>query len=549
MSERARSHWAWGWADKLPNDDARRALAAQIAGMLGVAEPALRPLPSIDDARLPTPRIAPPPTLAPFARADREARITHTYGRSFRDLVRGFRGDFAVAPDFVLFPRSEEEVSLAIMWCASEKVALVPFGGGTSVVGGVEPIARPSQRGVVSLDLRALDRVLEVDATSRAARIQAGATGPVLEAQLAAHGLTLRHYPQSFEHATLGGMIATRAGGHFATLYTHIDDLVESVRMLTPRGPLETRRLPASGAGPQPERLVLGSEGIFGVITEAWLRVQNRPRWRSSASVFFDDLFGAARAARAIAQAALFPANCRALDPREALVNGVPTDGGAVLLLGFESADRSMEAPMARAIALATASGGRCPRGAKHREEGGAGASSTASLASDRAARGGDATAEAWRQAFFDGPYLQSALVSLGVIADTFETACTWDRFEALHAAVVDATTAAMKHACGAGGVTCRLTHVYPDGPAPYFTFVAPGREGAELEQWAEIKKAASDALAANGATITHHHAVGRTHRPWYDRERPDLFADALRATKRALDPEGIMNPGVLVDP
>ncbi len=534
MTERERSHWAWGWSDKLPNEDARRALAAQVGAMLGIDAPELRALPSIDDATMPVPRVAPPAELAPFARADRDDRARHTYGRSFRDIVRAFHGDFGVAPDFVAHPRTEDDVARVIAWCAAERVTLVPFGGGTSVVGGVEAIAGAGHRGTVSLDLRAMDRVLEIDRTSRAARIQGGATGPVLEAQLAAHGYSLRHYPQSFEFATLGGMIATRAGGHFATLYTHIDDLVESVRMLTPKGPFETRRLPASGAGPSPDRLVLGSEGILGVITEAWMRVQSRPRWRSSASVFFDDLATAARGARAIAQAALFPSNCRVLDPREALINAVPTDGGAVLLLGFESADRSMELPMDRAIALAIENGGRCPRGAKHREDG---------------ARGADATAEAWRQAFFDGPYLQSALVSLGVIADTFETACTWDRFEQLHASVVDATTAAMKRACGAGGISCRFTHVYPDGPAPYFTFIAPGRPGAELDQWAEIKQAASDALIANGATITHHHAVGRTHRPWYDKERPDLFADVLRAAKRTLDPESILNPGVLVDP
>jgi alkyldihydroxyacetonephosphate synthase len=225
------------------------------------------------------------------------------------------------------------------------------------------------------------------------------------------------------------------------------------------------------------------------------------------------------------------------LDAREAMLNGVPADGRAVLLLGFESADREMHASIDRAIALAVEAGGDCPRGAKHgakhRTEG---------------ERGADASAEAWRAAFIDAPYLQSTLVSMGVIADTFETACTWDRFEALHAAVTSAVTDAMKRACGGGSITCRLTHVYPDGPAPYFTFVAPGRAGEELAQWTAIKRAASDALNANGATITHHHAVGRTHRPWYDRERPDLFADALRAAKHALDPEGILNPGVLID-
>jgi alkyldihydroxyacetonephosphate synthase len=324
----------------------------------------------------------------------------------------------------------------------------------------------------------------------------------------------------------------TRAGGHFATLYTHIDDLVESVRMLTPRGVFASRRLPASGAGPSPDRLVLGSEGILGVVTEAWVRLQRRPRWRSSASVAFADFREAARAARAVAQSGLYPTNCRLLDAREAALNGVADH--AVLLLGFESADHPVAPWMERALAIAVENGGVSAKGARHRDEG---------------ERGGDSTAEAWRQAFIDAPYLQTALVSLGVIADTFETACTWDRFEALHAAVTESVTEAMTRVCGAGFVTCRFTHVYPDGPAPYFTFVAPGREGAEIDQWSEIKRAASEALAANGGTITHHHAVGRLHRPWYDRERPDLFAEALRAAKRALDPDGVLNPGVLLDP
>jgi alkyldihydroxyacetonephosphate synthase len=243
--------------------------------------------------------------------------------------------------------------------------------------------------------------------------------------------------------------------------------------------------------------------------------------------VRFDDLLGGARAARAIAQAALYPSNCRLLDAREALLNFVPAEGGAVLLLGFESADHPQDAWMERAVALAVEHGGRLLGAPKTR----------------------DGTADSWKQAFIDAPYLQSALVTLGVIADTFETACTWDRFEALHAAVVAAGEGALRDACGGGVVTCRFTHVYPDGPAPYFTFIGPAREGAELEQHAAIKKAASDALGAHGATITHHHAVGRLHRPWYDLERPELFAAALRAAKGAVDRAGIMNPGVLCDP
>ena len=542
---RARSLWGWGWADRFPDDDARRGLAQQAAAMLGIPEPALRSLPTLESIRMPAPRVAPPAALAAFVTGDRLERAMHAHGKGYRDVARAFAGDFSGAPDAVAFPRDEEDIAAVFAWCERERLAVIPFGGGTSVVGGVERPGGGDWRGAVTVDLRAMDRVLEVDAVSRAARIQAGTFGPHLEQQLAAHGLTLRHFPQSFEHSTLGGWIATRAGGHFATLYTHVDDLVESVRMLTPRGVFATRRLPASGAGPAPERLVLGSEGTLGIVTEAWMRVRPRPRFRASASVRFSGLLEGARAARAIAQSGLYPSNCRLLDPREAMLHGVTggrvnhtaqtpegrLDGGAVLLLAFESADQSMRAWIDRALAIALGHGGTSA-GAKEKVD----------------ERGGDASAEAWRQAFVDAPYLQSALVSLGVIADTFETACTWDRFEALHERVRRDVEAAMRTACGGGVLTCRFTHVYTDGPAPYFTFVAPGRAGEELAQWEVIKNAAGDALAASGATITHHHAVGRLHRPWYEKEVPPLFVEALRAAKKKLDPEGIMNPGVLFD-
>jgi alkyldihydroxyacetonephosphate synthase len=464
-------------------------------------------------------------------------RAAHTYGKGYGDLVRGFHGDFSPAPDLVARPRSEDDVRSIMDWCGDHHVALIPFGGGTSVVRGVEAAIGQGFRGAVSLDMRRLDRVVEVDPVSRSARIQAGATGPVLESQLAPHGLTLRHFPQSFEFSTLGGWIATRAGGHFATLYTHIDDLVQSTRMLTPSGPYQTRRLPASGAGPSPDRLVLGSEGTLGVITEAWVRLQSRPRFRASASVHFSAFDSAVRAVRALSQSGLHPSNCRLLDAQESFLNGVAGDGSSVLVLAFESADHPLHAWMERALALTASHGGECREPARYRsEEPGA------------QVRAGGA-AESWRSAFLEAPYLQNVMVSLGVIADTFETACTWDRFDALHAAILDSVRGALERICGGGLVSCRFTHVYPDGPAPYYTFLGPAKRGGELEQWLALKHAASEAIVAHGGTITHHHAVGRLHRPWYDRERPEPFALALKAVKGALDPRGILNPGVLVGP
>ena len=418
--------------------------------------------------------------------------------------------------------------------------AVVPYGGGTSVVGGVTIEDRDAYPGVVCLDVRRMDAVLEVDETSAAARIQAGATGPRVEEQLRGRGLTMRFFPQSFELSTLGGWIATRAGGHFATLETHVDDLVESTRRVPPTGVFATRRLPASGAGPSPDGLVLGSEGTLGVITEAWVRVRERPVWRSSASIRFAEISAAVRAVRALAQSRLYPSNCRFLDQREAMLNRVASDGSHVLLLGFESADHPVEEWMNRGLEIAAAHGGACRDGVSTRHT---------PKKSDPGAASRDGTSDRWRAAFLDAPYLVNSMVSLGVIADTFETACTWDRFEALHAAVIRDVRDAMKRVTGAGMITCRFTHVYPDGPAPYFTFIAPAKRGYELAQWSEIKTAASEAIERCGGTITHHHAVGRMHRPWYARQRPARYDDVLRAIKRALDPRGLMNPGVLFDP
>ena len=531
--ERRRSFWGWGWEDKFPATEARKHLGQQSQVMLGFAPQRCDEPPRIEDIALPTPAIDPPSPLSRFCTTDPEARIRHTYGKSYRDVIRGFRGDFSAAPDFVARPTTEDEIHAVLDWASDVNVAVIPFGGGTSVVGGVEAQKESIHRATVSLDLGALNRVLEIEPTSLSARIQAGATGPQLEAQLAERGLTLRHFPQSFEFSTLGGWIATRAGGHFATLYTHIDDLVQSARMITPRGVWESQRLPGSGAGPSPDRMVIGSEGILGVITEAWMRVRPRPTFRATATTHFRDFESAVQAVRALSQSGLYPTNCRLLDKREAALNFVTTDGSHVLIVAFESADHPLEPWMTRALELVADHGGVCPSGPVYKEG---------------TSRSGDAGGSGlWKNAFVEAPYMLNIMASLGMVVDTFETACTWDRFEALHGAVIRNVRAAMKELCGAGFISCRFTHVYPDGPAPYFTFIAPGRQGAEVDQWLAIKKVASDTLIEHGATITHHHAVGKLHRPWYERQRPPLFADALRAAKETLDPDGILNPGVLI--
>ncbi len=532
---RERSVWGWGWADAGPGPEYERGIAHALEARYGLQPLTKVTPPALESLALPASRCDPPASLAPLCSAEPRDRASHAYGRSFRDLVRGLRGEFPNPPDLVAYPRTEADVVALLDWCSSIGAAAIPYGGGSSVVGGVEPPPRDLHPAVLSLDLGHLGQVVEVDRTSRAARIQGGILGPALEEQLRPHGLTLRHFPQSFEFSTLGGWIATRSGGHYATLYTHIDDFVEALRVVTPSGVVQTRRLPGSGAGPAPDRLFIGSEGILGVIVEAWMRLQDRPTFRASASITFAEFSAGAEAVRAIAQAGLYPANCRLLDAGEAAVSGAGAGDDSVLLVAFESADHAPDAWMARALECARDHGGRAP------------ADAGKTRSTDEGAREG--AAGAWRRAFLDAPYLRNTIVALGMVSETFETAVTWDRFAGFHEAVMAATSDAVQRVCGRGTVTCRFTHAYPDGPAPYYTVIAPGRRGAELEQWAAIKAAAAETILRQGGTITHHHAVGRDHRPWYDRERPDLFAGALRAAKRALDPACVLNPGVLIDP
>ena len=524
---RTRSWWGWGWTELALTDEQCAYWAATIAGL---PERPL-PVPSLDDLELPAPRVVPPASLAAITTTALDQRAGHTYGKGYRDVVRALHGRLDAAPDLVAHPATEADVVAVLDWAADAGVAVVPYGAGSSVVGGVE-YRGGDHAGVVSLDLSRMDRVLEIDEVSRAARIQAGALGPVLEDQLRPHGYTLRHFPQSFEFSTLGGWLATRSGGHYATLHTHIDDFVESLRVVTPLGVSESWRLPGSGAGPSPDRLFLGSEGILGVITEAWMRIQDRPDHRASTSLTFGDVTHAMAAVRAIAQSGIEPANCRLLDPGEAALSGAGGGGATVLVLGVESAHHPVDGDLALRVDIARDHGGK------------------SAAPADRSASGGgrDHAAEAWRSSFLRMPYTRDGLARISAIVETFETACTWDRVEDLYHDVRTDMGEAIRTVTGADGlVNCRFTHVYPDGAAPYFTVIAAGRRGDEVRMWDEIKAAAMDVLGRHRATVTHHHAVGRDHRPGYDRQRPEVFAAALTAAKQALDPAGILNPGVLI--
>ncbi|HSQ20291.1 MAG TPA: FAD-binding oxidoreductase, partial [Blastocatellia bacterium] len=403
------------------------------------------------------------------------------------DSVRIFQRDFSNPPDVVALPHTEQDIVDIFDWCDNAGAAVIPYGGGSSVVGGVEPPQSDTYGAAVTIDLRKLNRVLEVDTVSEAARIQAGTYGPALEAQLKPSGLTLRHFPQSFEFSTLGGWIATRSGGHFATLHTHIDELVESLRIVTPRGIIETRRLPGDGAGPSADRLFIGSEGIFGVITEAWMRLRRRPTFRVGTTVRFSDFYKAADAVRIISQAGLYPANCRLLDAQEAALAGAGDGLHALLVLAFESADHPPDAWMNRALEICGDHGGEYDRGAleksgSHRE----------------------GAAGAWRNAFLRACYLRENLVPRGVLSDTFETAITWERFPDFHTNIKDEVQQAITEVTGhRAWVTCRFTHIYPDGPAPYFSFVSMGNKEKLLDQFQIVKSVASEAVV-NGAGQSH---------------------------------------------
>ncbi len=534
MPARRYKHWGWGYEDQQPTiaqlRDGAGAIAERLA-RLGITAGEPEEATALERVQLRAPRVQAPTGLAEICAADIYTRASHALGKSYMDVVRGFRGRFEHPPDFVAYPRDEHEIERLLEWCSAQSVAAIPYGGGTSVVGGVSPEISSRYNGAVSIDLHALDRVLEVDDVSLAARIQAGAAGPVLEGQLKEHALTLRHFPQSFEFSTLGGWIATRAAGHFATVRTHIEDFVESVRAITPVGEWSSRRLPGSGAGVSPDRLLVGSEGTLGVVTEAWVRVQAAPAHRRSQGVRFPTFAEGAECVRAISQSGLNPANCRLIDAREAHMTMAGDGSHALLVLGFESTDHAVDPAMARALEICS-------------EHGGASA--------ERGAGSGRDAVSSWREAFLGAPYLRDTFVALGVLSETFETAITWDRFGAFHERVTAVAEEALREHCderaGAGFVTTRFTHTYPDGPAVYFTVLAPARRGAEIEQWTAIKGAVSDAVIGAGGTITHHHAVGRDHRRWYDEQRPDVFALALRGAKAAVDPAGVLNPGVLVD-
>ena len=518
-------HWArWGDPDHAsPLSDEARGLV-ELA--FGPAEE--RGTVALSDVRLPSPRLA-ADLLAGLVglvgeehvHTDAGTRVRHTRGKSTPDLLRLRAGDASDAPDAVVRPADHDQVQAVVTWASEHRVALVPFGGGTSVVGGLVADGA-GYAGVVALDLRRLARLVDVDAESGTAVLEAGLLGPEAEELLGAHGLTLGHFPQSFRHASIGGFAATRSSGQASSGYGRFDALVPGVTVATPIGTLDLGRAPASAAGPDLRELVLGSEGAFGVITSVTVRVRPAPEVTAYDAWRFGSFAEGRSALRALARSARVPTVLRLSDETETAVNlaspdavGAGSAGGCLAVVGFEGKAEDVATGREAATALLTGLG---------------------------AEPLGEGPGAAWARGRFEGPYLRDALLDLGVLVETLETATFWSKVPALHAAVTEALTGTLDSPL----VLCHVSHVYATGASLYFT-VAAKQQGDGLEQWAAAKRAASDAILAAGGTITHHHAVGHDHVPWLAEEIGPVGVEVLRAVKQRLDPHGVLNPGVLV--
>jgi alkyldihydroxyacetonephosphate synthase len=537
-SEPGAPRW-WGWGDpskRVPLHSAARTLLRE---ELGPSEPAAAV--SLGAVGMPEPLELPGELVEVLGReaflTGREHRLRRATGSGYPDLVRLRRGRLEDAPDAVAFPASAEQVATVLEVCAREGVAVVPFGGGTSVVGGVDPLRGPFER-LIALDLRRL-RGIDLDSRSRTALLGPGLRGPEAEAALAAEGFTLGHFPQSFERATIGGFAATRSAGQASSGYGRFDDLVCSVELTAPAGRLRTVKTPHSAAGPALRELVLGSEGVLGVITEVGVRVHPLPEARRYEAWIAPDFERGEEAVRGVAQDGCLPDVIRVSDETETRVS--------MAFAGITGArrralDAYLRLRRRRRGCLVVCGWEGEPAAIERRRAPGA-----ALLRSAGAVPLGRGAGEAWLRSRYQGPYVRDELLDLGYLVETLETAHTWAGLGKLHGEVGEAITTALEAEGTPGIVMCHISHAYADGASLYYTVIAPRRVDAEIAQWQALKAAASDAIVAAGGTITHHHAVGRDHAPYMRAEVGEMGLDALRALKQRLDPAGIMNPGKLL--
>ena len=521
---------AWGDpAEAKPLSEGIRSLLRQALGVDGSAAAELEP----EQVRLRPSALSPADhdglaaiVGAEYCRVDDHGRLLRAGGKSTLDLLRRKDSGVQDAPDAVLLPGSEHEIAAILRYCADRSIAIVPFGGGTSVVGGLDPI-RGDFKAVVSLDLRRLNQLHALDEISGEAELGAGLAGPEAERLLGERGFSIGHFPQSFQFATIGGFAATRSSGQNSAGYGRFDDMVHGVRMVSPAGVIDLGRAPASAAGPDLRQLLIGSEGVLGIITRVRVRVHRTPSATRYEAWSFPDFTTGADALRAVVQTGSGPTVIRLSDEAETGVNLATTDsigeqqitGGCLAITVFEGTEVHVESRHAETRALLEANGGT-------------------SL--------GEAPARAWEHGRFGAPYLRDSLLSAGALCETLETATNWSNIAALKAAVTEALTSALEDSGTPALVLCHISHVYPTGASLYFTVVA-GQRGNPIEQWRTAKAAASDAMMRAGATITHHHAVGADHRPWMRDEVGDLGIEVLRAVKGVFDPAGILNPGKLI--
>jgi alkyldihydroxyacetonephosphate synthase len=542
---RMRTRW-WGWGDpaKSFSLDDRPKLWPKLTAIIGEPSGGQAPVP-LETISLPPPGLSEDVLVLLAAAAgsadalttDSEARIRHAYGKSYRDLVRIRKGDISNPPAAVLFPGSHESVAGILAAARELGVPVVPFGGGTSVVGGVEGPPRP----YVVLATTRLDKVLEVDATSRTARVQAGILGPDLERQLATKGMTLGHFPQSFEFSTLGGWIAARSAGQQSTRYGKIEEMVVALRLASPAGDFASRPLPAASDGPDLNRFLAGTEGSCGVITEATVRVRPIPPRRHYEGVLVPSFEAGAAAIRAIVQAGGHPTTVRLSDAAETEATFAlrrdtppglakafgsvlkrligPTAGKCLLILGIEAESAAELAYERRIASLALGLNGALSLGRNVGHE--------------------------WYDHRFDLPYLRDVMLDRGVMVDTLETATPWSNLTHLHARVGKALGDALSAWGTPGWVFCHVSHAYEIGASLYFTFIARQDADRPLEQWQAAKGAATDAIMAGGGALSHHHGVGRDHAPWWGASAGPLGAAIVQGAKRGADPTALMNPGV----
>jgi alkyldihydroxyacetonephosphate synthase len=542
--------WGWGTLDQSYDLSNRPNFWPFLQANLGVGPgPLAEPVP-LDSITLPPPRLDPELVRslrkrfgATIVNSGNEARVLHTYGKSYKDLVRLRRGEVTHPPDAVVFPESEEQIVELLTWAAQHGVVLIPFGGGSSVISGVEP---HSEKPTLTIDLARLNQVVHLDVVSQTMTAQAGTLGPVLERALNARGLTLGHFPQSFQFSTLGGWIATRGAGQTSVGYGKIEEMVEAVRVITPAGVIETRPTPASATGPSLLQALVGSEGAFGVITQATLRVRRKPKVSDYRGIMFRRFEGGVAAVREIMQGGADVVMARLSDGAETVaslaLNRAPHSrlAGAVTNIGMRAlATQGYDLTGKSCLIILGVEGER--RHVAH--------NLSAALGICRRHGGfdlGRSVGNAWLRERFALPYLRDTFLGRGLMVDTLETATTWDNLAQLYAAFTDA----LRRAIAAYGVQpyvmTHVSHAYADGASLYSTFLGRQAPGQEIDQWWAVKRAATEAILANGGTLSHHHGVGADHAPWLEREHGTLGMRAIHALKATFDPQDIMNPGVL---